>query len=583
MTNHGGIIILSFLLTIIIFAPLVAFPVVIKNEYQGININRFGTDTYFYLSRGKEVLDGHNLGNPLLREGKNEADAHSSYSEYLLLSPIKLLGLAQKLDIVIIYNSLNFIGIFFLLLLIYFFVLQLSGSKLLSIAAALFVVGGYSIIYNKTLFYDDFNVYARQIYPYVSSLILFAYLNLLVKSFKTEGLRYKIFAALTFGLLFYIYFFAWSFVLALNAVLLLIFVLKKDFLIAKKILLISLGGLLLGSYNLIQLFSFMLSEAGKQAAYFNWMSFSHGPIFSKIGFLVLIIFAGYYYGRRDDKNWPFLLALILSGWVALNQQIITGKMLQYGHYYWYFVVPLSIIGSFYMIWQLIERENLKKYLFIAVIVLVFINTAGGQYKSFFTTLEIKKHEQSYRPLIDFLNRTKNSSVILSGDESGEYLFTIYTPHDVFWQASASFGRLPIQRFKDVLFVYAYLNGEARNDFRGYLEKISRSGTEGSFYQDLYRNLEGYWSGYSYYDYNSRLKKNDLRLSQTRPAIIDQLSQEYGEAVLKNNGFEKLIKQYGIGYIVWDKNLNPEWDLGGLPGLKLVATSDDLSLYQINQE
>jgi len=147
---HGWIISGSFLLTIIIFAPLLVFPGVIKDKYQGININHFGGDAHYYLTRGKEVLDGHGLGSPMLREGKNGADVQLSYSEYILLAPIKLLGLEKKFNIVSIYNVYNFIGVFFLILLIYFFVLQLSDSKLLSIATALFVVGGYSIVFFKT-------------------------------------------------------------------------------------------------------------------------------------------------------------------------------------------------------------------------------------------------------------------------------------------------------------------------------------------------------------------------------------------------------------------------------------------------
>lgn len=577
--DHYWIIILSFLLTILIFAPLIAFPYVFKSEYQGININNFGSDTIFYLTRGKEVLDGHGLGNPVLREGKDEADIYLSYSDYILLAPIKLLGLAQKVEIVTVYNIYNFIGVFVLILLIYFFVWQLSGSKLLSIAAALFAIGGYSIVYNKTLFYYNLNIYARVIYPFFSSLILFAYFNLLVKSLKSAGLKYKIFAGLVFGLLFYIYFYAWSFVLALNGCLILILLFKKDFLSAKKVLLVSSVGLLLGAYNLIRLFSSLDSELVKQQTYFIWASFGRAPVFSLIGFFTLILFAVYFYKRRDDKNLPLILAVILSGWVALNQQIITGRVLQYGHYYWYFVVPLSIIVSFYMAWQLINRENLRKYLFIFAIAIVFINTIGGQYKSFFYTLAPKRYEQNFRPIIDSLNRDKKPGVILAAESSG-YLLTTYTSHDLFWQSAASFSRTPIQRLKDALFVYLYLNQEARNDVKGYLTKIADNQAPSSYYQGLYRSLEGYWSGYLYYEYNDRITKNDQELNRKRPEIINQLYQEYNEIILENDGFNKLLKKYGVNYVVWDKNKNPEWDLSAIAGLKQMVVSNNIYLYSL---
>lgn len=577
--EHGWIIIASFLLTIIIFAPLLAFPSFIKDKYQGININRFGGDAHFYLTRGKEVLAGNGLGSPVLKEGKNGMDLQLSSSEYILLSPIKLLGLEKKFNIVSIYNFYNFIGVFFLILLIYFLVWQLSGNKLLSIAAALFVVGGYSIVYNKSLFYSDFNVYARVIYPYFSSLILFLYLNFLVLCLKLAKLKYKILASLVFGLLFYIYFYAWTFALAFNVCLFLIYLIRKDFSAAKIILLISGIGLALGSYNLIRLASLLNPEYENQAAYFMAMSYGHGPIFSKIGFIVLIIFVVYWYKRKDDKNASLIFAVILSGWAALNQQIITGKLLQQGHYYWYFIVPLSIIVSFYMIWWLINNEKLKKYLFLALIALVFINTAGGQYKSFFTSLGSKMYEQNFGPIINALNRDEYPGVILAA-QSNAYLFTIYTSYDLFWHSAAFLSRVPVQRYEEALFVYLYLNKDARNDFKGYLEKISDYKAPESFYQALYRDLEGYLSGYPLYEYDDKVATDDKELSLKRPMIIEQLDKKYNKAI-KDNGVNKILKKYEVNYIVWDKNKYPEWDLSFMGDkIKEVVSFNNIYLYRI---
>lgn len=569
---------MSLSLTILIFAPLIVFPWVLGKEYQGININWFGTDAHFYLTRGKEVLDGHALGCPVLKECKNEQDPYYSYGDYILLAPIKLLGLSARANITTVYNIENFIAVFIILLLIYFLVLQLSGRKLPAIAAALFAVGGYSIVYRKTLFYDDFNIYARVIYPFINSLILFAYFNFLLKSLRAAELKYKIFAGLAFGLLFYIYFYSWSFVLALNGCFFLILLFKKDFSEAKKVFWISSIGLALGAYNLVKLFSSLNSEAGKQMAYFMWASYSRSPIFSKIGFITLIIFAVYYYKRRDDKNWPLILAIILGGWAALNQQIITGRMVQYAHYYWYLIVPLSIIVSIYMIWRLAENEKFRKYLFLFLIAAVFINTAGGQYKSFFSTMNVKRNEQSYRPIIDFLNRDKRAGVILASQDL-EYLFTIYTPHDLFWQHSATFSRIPIQRLKDALFVYYYLNKQARNNFGDYLTKIGQDTKgRGTYYSLFFRDLEGYWSGFDYYTYMNKIKKDDQELANKRPEIIYRLNDEYAETVLENDGIDKLLKKYGVNYLVWDKNRNPEWDLGGIEGLKQLYSYNNIFLY-----
>ncbi|MEK6867305.1 MAG: hypothetical protein AABX98_00640, partial [Nanoarchaeota archaeon] len=403
-------------------------------------------------------------------------------------------------------------------------------------------------------------------------------MNFLVKSLNSEKLKHKIFAGIFFGLLFYIYFYGWSFALALNGCLWLILLFKKDFFAAKKVLGITIIGLALGAYNLIKLFLSLNSAAGKQTAYFMWAAYGRAPIFSKIGFIALIIFALYYfYKRRTDKNWPVILAVILSGWLALNQQIISGRIVQYGHYYFYFIVPLSIIISFYMVWQLLSNEKIKKYLFILLIALVFINTAGGQYKSFFVSYASKKHEQSYRPIIDVLNSDKKPGVILA-DVTNEYLFTIYTPHDLFWQQIATISQIPTQRLKDALFVYYYLNKEARNDFKNYLTNIGQDQkARGTYYKVLFRNLEGLRSGYDFYAYQKKVVAGDEELIRKRPVIIEELSREYEENVLKNKGINKILRQYGVNYIVWDKKNNPEWDLSGLESLKLLASNNNIYL------
>ncbi len=577
------ILIFSFLLTLLIFAPLIAFPYVLGEDYKGININWFGTDSHFYLSRGQEVLEGHKLGNSLLREGKDGQDPYFTISEYILLTPVKLLGLADKVNVVTLYNTYNFIGVFILIILVYFFVWQLSGSKLLSITAALFAIGGYSLVYNKALFYRDFNVYARVIYPFFSSLILFIYLNFLVKSLKSEKLKFQIFAGLVFSLLFYIYFYAWSFALALGACMLLVLLLMKDFKNVKKILFISATGLLFGAYNLFQLFSSLGSAGGKQQAYFLLLAYGRAPIFSKIGFITLIIFAVYWFFQKRDKSMPLVLSIILAGWVALNQQIITGRMLQYGHYYFYFIVPMSIIVSLYMIWQIIKYEKLRKYLFMLLIAVVFINAMGGQYLSFIYTYDLKKYEQNFRPIINALNSDKTPGVILAGQEN-EYLFTIYTPHDLFWHGAATIYNAPIKRVKDAIFVYTYLGKNSRNNFKGFIEQMMAKNKSSAYAYDKgnYMSYEGYTLGYYYYDYLKKLAARDPELLAKREKLLTDLAAEY-ENLIKDNGqgIKNLLKDYGVNYIVWDKNKPLGWDLTFLGRLDELANFNNIYLYQVN--
>lgn len=230
-----------------------------------------------------------------------------------------------------------------------------------------------------------------------------------------------------------------------------------------------------------------------------------------------------------------------------------------------------------MVWRLIENENLKKYLFIFLIVIVFINTAGGQYQSFYSVLGAEKYQQNFRPIIDFLNKNKTPAVILSTRDIS-LLFTIYTPHDLFWHNAATLTNIPLQRIKDAFFVYAYLNKEARNNFSGYIIQMMADDNNNSYLKSDYRDIEGFWSGYDYYAYINKIHDQEFKLKSLD--IINRLNKEYNEVMLKNDGINKLLKQYEVNYVVWDKNINPELDLSGIKGLKQILVYNNIYLYNI---
>ena len=576
MREHRLIIILGLLLTLLIEAPILVFPFVSKN-YQGINIPHFGTDSHFYLSRAKEALEGRGMGNPWLRDGKERQDIMFMYNERVFTAPIRFLGFVDRINVITLYNIYNFIGIFALVLLAYFFVWQLSGSRLLSAVAAVSAIGGYHVVYRQFL-YNDFNIYGRPMFPYVSSLAFFAYLNLLILWLRTKKFISGFFSAVALGSLFYIYFFAWTFALAFNGALFLLYFLKREWAPAKSLVFISAVGMLIGFYNLFQMWALFQSDIGAQIAYFHWSSRTHLPIFSKIGAAMLLLFALFWHRKRDNANIILIFALVLAGWISLNQQIITGKAVEIGHYYWYFIVPLSILTGLYMLWELLDGFALRRQLFASMLVVVFLHGAFGQYRSFWTTLPGKEYEQSYQPIIAELKKDANPGVVLAADDHFAYLTTIYTNHDLFWAGAASQTIIPFSRFSDMLYVYAYLNKEARGNFAGYLRGVMSDGADYSFYKGLYGFIEGFSSGMDYYDYIYKAKADKNVIGPHRERLISELSQKYSQ-LTANGGVAGLLNKYGVKYIVWDKNKNPEWDLSFL-NLELLIAHNNIDLYRV---
>ena len=579
--EHYFVLILAFFLTIMILMPVILYPFISGESYQGINIAHFGTDAHFYLTRMKDAMDGHSSGNSVLREGKDQQDNFFTYNEQILAAPLRMLGIQNHINVVTVYHVYNFIGVFFLILLIYSLVFRISHEKLLAAVVAIFVVGGYHIVYNKRLFYSDFNMYGRTMFPYISSLAFFAYLNFLVAALQIKRWARAICAGLLFGFLFYVYFFAWTFVLALNGALFLLYFLKRDGERFSTIAIVSGIGLLVGLYNLFRMAIFFSSDAGAQASYFHWSLHSRAPIFSKIGAAALALWALFFYKRKQDPNGLLILGFIMAGWVALNQQIVTGQALQIGHYYWYFIVPISIIVGFYMLWRLFENEFLRKTACVVILLVVFFHSGVGQYRSLLETVDVKHYEQLYRPIINVLAADFDQKVILAADDPRAYLFTIYTSHDLFWHHAATQTNTSLSRFKDALFVYMYLNTKSRSDFSGYIHAFMTGGENGSFYKNIYMNIEGFKSGLDYYEYDRALTLNDPVLDEKRQNLIGELSREYNFIADQKDGIVNILKKYDVQYIAWDRNQYPEWDLSFLDEAKKIMVSSNIILYRLN--
>lgn len=574
--EHKLIFVNAALMAFLMVAPLLAFPLMAGDGYQGINIANHGFDELWYLSRAREALDGHHLGNALWREGKEGQDPFFNYVEYAIFAPLRILGLAPYVDVTVVYAVLNTVGVFVLLLLIYFFVLQLSANKPLSVISALLAVGGYSLAMPSSFL--SINVYSRAMTPYIPALITFLYLNFLAVILRRQSWRCRLAAGLALGSLFYVYFYAWSFILTLNAFLILFYIIKREYAVVRSILIVSGVGLLIGSYNVFNAVYSQTGEFARQLTYFHWISYSHAPVFNAIGFIALLLAAVAWRKLKLDNFFFLFIAIILTGWAVLNQQIVTGILIQSEHYYAHFIVPTSLIVCAYVIWILLKREAYKRFLVIGLALFVYFTTGVGQARAVLTNYELKQSWQKYRPIIDYLNRQPEAGVALTADDANAYLITIYTSHDIFWARSFLLVNVPLERrLRDTLFVYSYLNNKSRNDIVSYLRA---PGNKLSFYWTIYETLEGYSSGLAYFDYYKKSAAKDPLISGQRERLMASLAGEYERLAKNNAAIKQLLKKYGVAYIVWDKGKYPEWDLSFL-NLSEAVSSDNIFLYKVN--
>ena len=567
----------ALVMTLLVSAPLVAFPLYAGAHYKGINIFHFGSDEHIYITRAKEVLEGHGLGQPILKDHKDEQDPTFSYVERMLLSPFTLTGTASYVDPVTVYNIYDFLGVFALILIVYGFVYGLSGEKPMSIATAMFMVGGYSIVYNKALFFDDFNIYLRSNYPYMASVPFFLMCLFLYRAREKRSVKYALAAGLLFAFLFWDYFFGWTFALSFLGALFLAFLVTGEFSSLRYVVITGVTGLVLAIPVLYQYVSYFATDAGSQLSYFLLSTKGHKPVFSLIGATAGILLCVYWYLRRNDRAVPFIAALIIAGWVALNQQMLTGRYIQYGHYYWYFIVPSCIVVSLYMVGRLLPLKY-RPYLAAGLVFIVLLNTCVGQYRSFFVTADEKMRDQDYAPFISKLQMLPKGSVLMeNGGLAFPMLVTIYTNDDLHYGGSAQTYNVPISYMKDVLLLHLYLNKNARRQPVAYLRE-ELDAKEANEYTNMYQDLEGYYSGTDYYTYHRELLAGTSTIAATREKLFAELGSRYATLFSKGTARDVLLAS-GTHYILVDRRLVPEWDLS-LLGAKLIKKADDLELYNL---
>lgn len=552
MREHRGALVGALAAALLVFSPLVGF-FFLADSYQGINAGNFLQDEFHYLAKGREVLDGNGLGNIILREGKDGYNPEQKYAEYIVL-PLRWLGLSQKVDIATVFTALGFVGVFALVLLIYSFLLQLSRDKRLALLSALFIVLAYNVV-TRYNFIDYFNIYGRPAIPLASSLIFFLYLNLLVKSLQSTKRVYALGAAAAFGLSFYIYLFCWSFILVLNGILAALYLLTKERGQCKKVLVISSLGLLAGSAEILIVYFYAHSDMGRQILSFTGGAFSREFTFIKISWLALAFFLFYYLPRnRSDENWPLLLALIVAGIVSINQQLVTGRQFQSFHYFWNFIIPTVSAVGLYMLWSVVRSPVLRRTLFYALLVLIFVNSATQSYFGVHSTLPLKNYAQNYRPIINYLNADSNPSVILASDQFYEMLFIAYTRHDLFWHGTALAFNTPGGAIRDAFIVYRALNKSLRAEPLSY---AGSSAMPAGHYRDLYVAFRHYVINFLGKDENA-----------------------FYRALAVPEDIADILKRHQVKYIVWDKNKNPEWDLSILPGLQERLAYRNIYVYTI---
>lgn len=563
LVTHYRIIILAIFIGLIYSVPQYIDKST-RVDFQGIHMGVV-KDTTFYMTRVKDVIDGHIfLTNPYLYEHKDGAPMQFWVPDYILAKPIQWFGLSISTGFIV----WTFVLTTILALLSYSILFIITKSK------------DWSILGVALLHLGIFGTKFLRLPPPGLTFVFWLLTLLCLLLFINKGSkRYILASAVSFGLLFSIYPYYWTFYVVVLAVFIFLSILLRYKEIPyKKYVLIIFGGLIIGIPYFIPLFhSSNLPGYAESLARLGLIQthFPSGIDSVLVAFITVIIFLFFYFKKFITINQQniFLFSGVLSAIIVVNQHLITGKNVEFSSHY---VLGNMFWCAFVLIYLLVkwldkQPQKLNKLALVCcsiIVSLMALYGAIGVINQQVVYRQAEDYIQNYGPIFDWLNKNALSDqVVFANDDVSEYL-PIHTSQNIYFSGGSilSFmtdaevqNRFVINRYFDT-FTDEYIRKSQRQIFGGY-----------------YVN-----------EYGHNMSKNKvlklLGMKQSSYVMVPDEAVQKIKTLAQNiqkQSFEKEIKTYKVDYLVWDKFKNPNWKIDGLNFLKKVYTSGNLIIYKVN--
>jgi hypothetical protein len=265
-----------------------------------------------------------------------------------------------------------------------------------------------------------------------------------------------------------------------------------------------------------------------------------------------------------------LLALVFAPLLTMNQQILTGKIMQTGHYHWYFDRPVALITAAMIAFYVLGYYGSRKVCIAAATLAIAGSLAVGVFVQTYTYAHGPRYGgpaalalQAYGPVMDWLNgHAAPDQVVLAGDEISD-LVTIYTPLDVVYHHSAMYMLAATEeRLRDALFIFYRLRGVGEGDAREVLY-TEREDISGNLYGVHYRDARGAYDA----------------IPQD---VLDGIIAAY-EATLAtptDAWLANMFERYKVEYVIWDMAKDPSWQLDRYAFLHKEATFGRVAIYTV---
>lgn len=563
---------IGILIAIIIGAIVAAPPIIwhFSPEFRGVEMLKTNTEVH-YVAQVQEVYDG----DPLLR---NPFFADLKDAPYLFppLSPniVAWFGKLFSLSAIHAVIVTRFLFVTLLSFCIYFLTTLMSGSRRAGFIAAPFVILGYALVDPKNIFAlfgigagggeNTFIDYGRPINPAMSSLFFFAYMVCFWQYLYAEKQRrlYGILSVVLLGVSFYVYLFTWTFIYTFNAFLFLLYGWQKDKERMKKVFLVSGVAALFGIPYFLNVYRASFHpDYAVSSLRFGFVK-THEWHLSRVLVGAAVVFA-FVYRRLPRPLTLWYAAIFLAAFVVANEQVVTGQYLFNDHYHWYYTTPLLIIFGSIILGRIgdqceVPRRWWARGATMFVIALLFYQGIRVQYTSYQHVLPEVRSEQRYASVFSWLNtETPKESVVYASYPIMKAVPAL-THNNVYFHGTGIYTLVPNERLLHTYLVSVYLHGVPTADSRAYFE---------AHQAEIVSVVYGYT--YSF--------QRGVCATCVPSEVIDELTKTY--ATLTDKNFLDFVKKYPINYLVWDKTVDPTWNLSRF-GLAPTMVWNDVTVYSL---
>ncbi len=565
---HYIAIVLALFAATIVAAPQVVFRMQHGDTpvYQGIELMPDSS----WSPRVREIMDGHGLGSMYYKDGKNDPYLFQPLGSMT----VAYMGMPFGLNI----NDSLLLGRFVLtavaFLLMYAFVFLFARDRVAALASAsvlLLADGVTSLSGLKTLLSGvaptNFLTIDLPVNPAMIYIPALLFLTAFFLYYKKGGWPLGILSAGLLGLNFYSYFYTWTFLYAVGGFLVLHFLFQRNIREALRLGAVYVGALPLAIPMVLNLLRASQYPTFEAVGIRQGILLTHEPAF--IGLTALLALLIYVALFPRTRSYPFGLALLLSPFVTLNQQILTGKEMQPAHYHWYFHKPLAILLLIVLGFFLLRRYTKPWVAAVAGGVLIAACFGVGMFVQADSYTHIRGDytsliydQQRYGPLMRWFNEHAQKEDAVLANEPISSVIIIYTPLNVAHHRGAPLT-LPAteERILDSLFMFYRLSGLSAAD-----AKDAFHANRGIFSRAVYGI---YW------------RQATGSYDAIPDSIIDRFAAQYREAlqIPAEQWFRQKLKQYDVSWVVWDMRDEPQWNTN-YAFLREAVRMGDFVVYRV---